>query len=106
MPQPVDLQTEIARVSATEKIQEIADRASLAAQKHHSLDEEQKRVESETQVQASKETENKEINADAGGEKAERRKRRSRGGSADKKRRKKGKGGSSDAEIHSFDVTI
>ena len=48
MPQPVDLQTEIGRAAAAERIQQIADRASLAAQHRVSDEAQETRVQSET----------------------------------------------------------
>ena len=50
MPQPVDLQTEVARVTAAERIQQVADRTSLAAQQHLAVEEQEERVNSETTV--------------------------------------------------------
>ena len=51
MPQPIDMQTELARMTAAQRIQEIADRASLVAQQRVTMDEQAQRVEAETQVQ-------------------------------------------------------
>lgn len=51
MPQPIDPLTEIVRVHAAERIQQIADRASLAAQMRHRAAQEQELVKAETQVQ-------------------------------------------------------
>ncbi len=48
MPQPVDMQTEAGRITAAERIQQIADRASLAAQQRLANDEERARVTNET----------------------------------------------------------
>ncbi len=50
MPQPIDLQTEMARVIATERIQQIADRASLVAQQRMAAYEQDARVDVETAV--------------------------------------------------------
>lgn len=50
MPQPVDLQTEVARITAAERIQQIADRVSLAAQQHAAVETETERVADETTV--------------------------------------------------------
>ncbi len=63
MPQPVDLQTELARVTAAERIQQTADRASLAAQQRVANDMEESRVSVETQVQQTDETENEQVDA-------------------------------------------
>lgn len=50
MPQPIDPLTEIVRVHAAERIQQIADRASLAAQMRTRAAQEQELVNAETQV--------------------------------------------------------
>lgn len=50
MPQPIDPQTEIGRATAAERIQQIADRTSLAAQARLSADAAESRVAAETQV--------------------------------------------------------
>lgn len=51
MPQPVDLQTEMGRVTQAERVQQALDRASLAAQQRAALEVQEKRVQTETQVQ-------------------------------------------------------
>lgn len=56
MPTPIDPNTEILRVNLAERIQQIADRASLLGQVRQSINEEEKRVSEETQV---KQTEQK-----------------------------------------------
>ncbi len=50
MPQPIDPNTEIMRITAAERIQQIADRASLAAQARQSAETANKQVDIETQV--------------------------------------------------------
>ncbi len=57
MPQPVDFQTEMGKVTAAERIQQIADRASLAAQQRTSEDAEIDRVTAEKQVKETLESE-------------------------------------------------
>ena len=64
MPQPVDLQTEVGRVTAAERIQAIADRASLAGQQRQITEVEEERVQAETQVQDTAETENRGVDAE------------------------------------------
>ena len=64
MPQPIDLQTEIARVSAAERIQQVAGRASLAAQQRVASDIEQTRVGVETQIQRTEESRNEQVEED------------------------------------------
>jgi hypothetical protein len=51
MPQPVDLQVELARVTAADRVQQVADRLSLAAQQRMAAEAEQDGVNHETQVQ-------------------------------------------------------
>jgi len=50
MPQPIDFQTEVAKTTAAERIQAIADRASLAAQQREAMEAEERRIHSETEV--------------------------------------------------------
>ena len=50
MPQPVDLQTELARVTAAERIQQIADRASMAAQHRTASELQREQLDHETVV--------------------------------------------------------
>ena len=50
MPQPIDPQTELGRATAAERIQQIADRASLAAQARASAEMANARASAETQV--------------------------------------------------------
>jgi len=81
MPQPVDFQTEVAKVSAAERAQQIAGRVSLAAQQRDTSGEQQTRVEAETQVQQTAESENLEVDAEGHRRNpfAGRRRRRSKG---------------------------
>lgn len=51
MPQPIDPNTEILRITAAERIQQIADRLSLAAQARHATEVAEARVGAESQVQ-------------------------------------------------------
>ena len=50
MPQPIDPQSELGRVTAAERIQQIADRASLAAQSRIAAQADEERVDAETTV--------------------------------------------------------
>lgn len=50
MPQPIDPMTEMGRATAAERIQQIADRASLVAQARMAADTEGARVAAESQV--------------------------------------------------------
>ena len=51
MPQPIDFQSELGRVTAAERVQQINDRLSLAAQHKATEEMQQQRLETETQVQ-------------------------------------------------------
>jgi len=64
MPQPVDLQTEMGRVAAAERIQQIADRLSLAAQHRTAKAMQEELVLEETQVHQPNETENRALEKD------------------------------------------
>ncbi len=86
MPQPIDMQTEFARTMMAERVQNAMDRASLAAQQRALTEADEDRVEAETQVQETQETENPEVDADG-------RRRNPRVA-----RRKKGKGVDEDQE--------
>lgn len=64
MPQPLDFSTESGRVTTAERIQQIADRASLANQYHSRTAEEDKRVQKESQVQETHPGEQEALDAD------------------------------------------
>lgn len=51
MPQPIDPQTELGRATAAERIQQIADRTSLAAQARTASESAQTQRDIETQIQ-------------------------------------------------------
>lgn len=86
MPQPIDMQTEFARTMMAERVQNAMDRASLAAHQRTLTEADEDRVDAETQVQETKETENRQVEADG-------RRRNPYVG-----RRKRGKGGDGDRE--------
>ncbi|MBX7256391.1 MAG: hypothetical protein K1Y02_08520 [Candidatus Hydrogenedentes bacterium] len=65
MPQPVDLQTELGRVSAAERIQQIADRASLASLQRTAEEVAQNRVRQESQVQQTDQPQSEQVEAEA-----------------------------------------
>lgn len=54
MPQPIDPQTELGRITAAERIQQIADRASLAAQARVASDAANAQANAEKQVREAK----------------------------------------------------
>ena len=64
MPQPIDLQTEAARVTLADRIQQISDRMSLLARQRATIDAESDRVNSESQVIETHETEDTEVDAE------------------------------------------
>jgi hypothetical protein len=64
MPQPIDMQTELARVHVAERIQQIADRASLAGQHRQEIETEQTRIARETQVQETPQPESEQVEAE------------------------------------------
>lgn len=76
MPQPIDFQTEVARVDAAERIQQIAERSQLAAHRRQDMQIEQQRVQRETQVRQSQ-AKSDEVERDAARQQQERRRRRS-----------------------------
>ena len=51
MPQPIDLQTQLGQLTTAERVQQIADRLSLAAQQRTLIETQEQRLEVETQVQ-------------------------------------------------------
>ena len=65
MPQPIDFHSEVAKVDVAARVQEIVDRASLAAHQRGGETEERVRVESETQVQQADRGEGREVDAEA-----------------------------------------
>ena len=81
MPQPIDFQTEVARTLAADRIQEIAGRASLAAQQRAGTAAEEDRVRIETQVKETPETQTDHVDPETKRRNpfAGRRKRRERG---------------------------
>ena len=81
MPQPVDLQTELARTSAVERIQQVADRVSLAGQQRTAAEAQRDRLIHEQQVQQPPETGNRSIEPDGrrGNPYVGRRRRRKKG---------------------------
>ena len=51
MPQPIDLQTGLTQITQAERVQQIAERVSLAAQQRTAVETQEQRVASETEVQ-------------------------------------------------------
>lgn len=50
MPQPIDPNTELARMTAVERIQQATDRASIAAQSRQAMEAEERRLGTEREV--------------------------------------------------------
>ena len=104
MPQPIDLQTELARITSVERIQQIADRASLAAQQRLTVSAQDERIAVETQVQQTQskseevEQETRRRNPYRG--------RRGRSGKSVAASAHTKTGAASDGETHQLDVTI
>ena len=105
MPQPVDLQTEVARATAVERIQQLADRVSLAARQRVASAAQEDRLVSETQVQQTPQAQSEEIDAEA----------RRRNPYVGRRRRRKGDDNEDDAAKgphhadegeHCLDVTV
>lgn len=104
MPQPVDIQTELARVSAAERIQQISDRVSLAAQQRVAAATQEDRLARETQVQETPHSQSEQVDAEA---------RRRNPFVGRKRRRKKAEEsaashgpGRTNGEQHRLDVTV
>ena len=61
MPQPIDMQTELGRTMAAERIQDASARAALLAQQRAQVEEDRVRVAQQTQVSQAEETDNREV---------------------------------------------
>ncbi len=103
MPQPIDPNTELGRVTAAERIQQATERAALAAQARQSAESDRERLSAEQQVremrQKSEEVDSelKRRNPYAGRRKKGKQEQRRDGG-----RRTRG----DDGEEHQLDVTV
>lgn len=64
MPQPIDMQTELARATITERIQDTMGRTSLAALQRAADEKDAARVAAQTQVDESNETDNRAIDGE------------------------------------------
>jgi len=65
MPQPVDLPSEMARVNAVNRIQQVADRMALVAMQRHADEEAQERLRAETQISDSPKVQGEHVDAEA-----------------------------------------
>ncbi len=61
MPQPIDMQTELGRTMAAERIQDASARAALLAQQRAQLEEDKVRVAQQTQVGQAEQTDDREV---------------------------------------------
>jgi len=108
MPQPVDLPTELARVNAAERIQQVADRVSLASHNRAVLEDQEDRLQIETAVQHTHETESRQV--DAEGRRSNpfvgRKRRRESEQEEDAHENAPEAPAHADLEPHQFDVTV
>jgi hypothetical protein len=102
MPQPIDFHTEVAKTTAAQRIQEVADRAAMAAQQRLASEQDESRLRAETQVQQSADAKNPDVDGDG------RRKnpfaKRKRAGQEEQNDEQAHR--ANDGEAHSFDVTV
>jgi hypothetical protein len=77
MPQPIDLQTELMRVTAAERVQQAVDRVSLAAQGRASAHLQQDGLVKETLVQQTTQAEQSRVEEEGRGDPNRRKRRRS-----------------------------
>ena len=105
MPQPVDMQTEVARTTTVERIQQVADRASLAAQQRQAIEEEEVRLTKETVVRQP-EPKGTEVDTEARRRAPFAGRRRRRKGSQPAKKQGQAEPGATDPDDHAFDVRV
>jgi hypothetical protein len=74
MPQPIDLQSELMRVNAAERMQQLTARSVHAAQQRTTMQQQQQQVEAESQVRHTTEAEEGKVDADDKAGKEKRRK--------------------------------
>lgn len=67
MPQPVDFQTEVAKTTVAQRVQDIADRAAMLAQQRLAAEGRRNEAQAETRVGETPESENAEIREDGRG---------------------------------------
>ena len=64
MPQPIDVQSEVGRATMVEKMQQVSDRLSLAAQQRVAAEEEEAHLKQETQVNEKDDVEGEAVDGD------------------------------------------
>jgi hypothetical protein len=91
-----------------DRLQQMADRASLAGQQRVTQDAAQAHVAAESQVAQTQETQNEEVEAEARRRNpfVGRRRRREQGDDSEEDRKDSGLGGVIDSDEHHIDVTI
>jgi len=104
MPQPIDLPTELARATQVERIQQIADRTSLAAQQRLAAEVDENRVQVEQNVNETPDSDTEGLDRDGRRRVpyVARRKGRSTDENQETGRRPRGH----DGESHRFDVSV
>ena len=114
MPQPIDMQTELGRTIMAERVQEAVGRTSLAAQARSLQESDEDRLENETLVHETHETENRRLDEDARRKNPFVGKRRRRKRPTDQREKaskvfytpKEGEEIAEDPDDHRLDVTI
>ena len=114
MPQPIDMQTELGRAIMAERIQELSGRVSLAALQRSANETDEARVLAETQVDETKESQGKGVDAESRRKVpyvTRRRKRRKKRTDEDERARmfysdKEESSVADSPEDHQFDVTV
>ncbi len=105
MPQPIDLQTELARANVAERIQDTSSRLSLAAQQRAQEDAESERVLADTSVKESPENQSESLDEDGRRKAPFVARRRKRQGEGEKAQGAKPRPKNSGEGEH-FDVTV
>lgn len=106
MPQPIDPHTELARITTMERVQQIADRQSLAAHQRIADQALQQQVNAQTQAQQT-EQKGEEIDRDARGQAPGREGKASSGGEDRGEKPKPSKGPPvPPPETHTLDISI
>lgn len=112
MPQPIDMQSEITRVTMAERMQDVASRSSLAAQQHAATESKEIDQARETQVNETEKAEHSKIDADGRNKNsgAKKRGKRKKGANAEQSHTvytaSEEKEVLQDPEDHDLDITI
>jgi len=103
MPQPIDMQSELGRTMAAERIQDAAARAALLAQQRSQIDAEHQRAAQEHVVAETHETENEGVDEDGKGHGTPEHERRKARAAAEQAKPRTSR---APGEDHTFDVSI